>query len=435
MVVFTCGHCGESVQKPKVEKHYLTKCRNKNPNVSCMDCFKDFLGNDYEAHTKCITEEERYSGKGFVPKEKKGEKKQNVWVDMIQSVLDEQENASSNVLRIIETISKHNNTPRKKPKFVNFVKNVCGSKTNIKDIDQAWEVISVKLTELSNLTAQNVLKKKEEKAESAKEATVDEEKQNGHATDGTVENGKAINGEGTQNGKEINGASDDQEDEENKIVQNGGDKSEQKLSKKQRKEEKKRRKYEAELQSVEAAPEQPQEEETEVLAVKKGKKNKNKGDNTHLQEKVNEQEEIDKNKKRKRQDTVNIPEVQQNDVDNIENIPVKEKTIKKKLRKDSKHEADESICLHDQNVAKSENEVAENGGNDGKFNWHEVIISLLQKKGNELPFKRLQKKVLGEYSEYTGCEVDDRIADKFIKKLRSAPKVRVDKNRVLLLDE
>ncbi|KAI8423113.1 hypothetical protein MSG28_014196 [Choristoneura fumiferana] len=71
MVVFTCGHCGESVQKPKVEKHYMTKCRNRAYNLSCMDCFKDFLGNDYEAHTKCITEEERYSGKGFVAKEKK----------------------------------------------------------------------------------------------------------------------------------------------------------------------------------------------------------------------------------------------------------------------------------------------------------------------------------------------------------------------------
>uniref|UniRef100_A0A2A4IVN6 Zinc finger C2H2 LYAR-type domain-containing protein n=1 Tax=Heliothis virescens TaxID=7102 RepID=A0A2A4IVN6_HELVI len=72
MVVFTCGHCGESVQKPKVEKHYLTICRNRNPNLSCMDCFKDFLGQDYESHIKCITEEERYSGKGFVSKEKKG---------------------------------------------------------------------------------------------------------------------------------------------------------------------------------------------------------------------------------------------------------------------------------------------------------------------------------------------------------------------------
>ncbi|XP_045780445.1 cell growth-regulating nucleolar protein [Maniola jurtina] len=416
MVVFTCAHCGESVQKPKVEKHYLTKCRNKNPNVSCMDCFKDFLGKDYEAHTKCVTEEERYSAKGFAAKEKKGEKKQNVWVDMIQSVLDEQKDASSNVLRILETISKHNNTPRKKPKFINFVKNVCGNKTNIKDIDQAWEIVSVKLSALSNLNAQNANNKKEEKNEPT-EDSVTEEKQNGDVND-TLENGKEVNGV------------DKEEDTENEKVQNGIEKSDQKLSKKQRKEEKKRRKYEAELQSVEAAPEQT-EEEPEV--PKKGKKNKNK-ENSHAQEQVNGQE-TDKNKKRKRQDTVNQPDIEENGVADMENLAIKEKTIKKKLRKDSKHEADESVCLHDQNVANGETEATETNGKNGKFNWHEVIISLLKKKDNELPFKRLQKKVLGEYSEYTGCEVDDRIADKFIKKLKSAPNVRVDKNRVLLLDE
>lgn len=162
-------------------------------------CIFIHRGNDYEAHIKCVTEEERYSGKGFTAKEKKGEKKQTAWVDMIQSVLDEQKNASSNVIRIIETISKHNNTPRKKPKFVNFVKNVCGNKTNIKDIDQAWDIISVKLTALSNLNAQNNNKKKEDKTD---DDSVSEEKRNGHALNG-VENGKA-NGN-VENGEETNG--------------------------------------------------------------------------------------------------------------------------------------------------------------------------------------------------------------------------------------
>lgn len=42
MVVFTCAHCGDSLQKPKVEKHYDTKCRNKCPDLCCVDCLKDF---------------------------------------------------------------------------------------------------------------------------------------------------------------------------------------------------------------------------------------------------------------------------------------------------------------------------------------------------------------------------------------------------------
>ncbi|XP_045533363.1 cell growth-regulating nucleolar protein [Pieris brassicae] len=396
MVVFTCGHCGESVQKPKVEKHYLTKCRNRNPNLSCMDCFKDFLGNDYESHIKCITEEQRYSAKGFQAKEKKGEKKQNAWVEMLQSVLDEQKNASKNVLRIIETISKHNNTPRKKPKFINFVKNVCGNKTNPKDIDGAWDLISVKLTALSNANQQNKNQNKDEKSSS---------------------DAKEINSEinGTMNHNDITPSQENiNNDEEPVEPVNGQPKEEIKLSKKQKKEEKKRKKYEAELLSAETPSTEVLEE---VETKKKGKKGKNK-------ENINDDDitnEAKNKKKRKRQDTIPTIEVVENGVVNKES--------KKKLKTDEEEE--ESICLHDQNVAKSE-EVEEKRD---KFNWHEVILSVLQKKDNEMQFKRLQKKVLGEYSEFFGCEVDDRIADKFIKKLKSAPNVRVDKNRVTLIEE
>ncbi|XP_072934840.1 uncharacterized protein [Epargyreus clarus] len=428
MVVFTCGHCGESVQKPKVEKHYLTKCRNRNPNLSCMDCFKDFLGKDYEAHTKCITEEERYSGKGFMAKEKKGEKKQNAWVEMLQSVLDEQKSASKNVLRIIETISKHNNTPRKKPKFVNFVKNVCGHKTNPKDIDQAWDLISVKLAALSNLNAQNKNKSENENGDTSKT--------NGHSEE------KELNGDSEQSEeKEVNGTTEDnisqdvkdkEENSENGVEVNDADGEEaavdKKLSKKQRKEEKKRKKYEAELQSAVLPP--AEGEEQEVQKTKKEKKNKNKLNGVN-DENHPPTEGKNKNKKRKRQDTVGAAsDTNESSQDSVQNPPLK--TEKKKLKINGEDaEAEESICLHDQNVAKSE----EVDINNGKFNWHAVIMSVLQKKGNEVPFKRLQKKVLAEYIEATGNEVDDRIADKFIKKLKSAPNVRVDKNRVLLVTD
>ncbi len=30
--------------------------------------FKDFAGDDYKIHTKCITEEEKYSAKGWQPR-------------------------------------------------------------------------------------------------------------------------------------------------------------------------------------------------------------------------------------------------------------------------------------------------------------------------------------------------------------------------------
>lgn len=389
-------------------------------------CFLFSSGKDYEAHTKCITEEERYSGKGFVSKEKKGEKKQNAWVEMLTSVLDEQKDAPRNVLRIIETITKHNNTPRKKPKFINFVKNVCGNKTHPKDIDQAWDMISVKLTALSNANNRNQNQKKDESVaeeEKPKNGTIEEadekSEENGTEDDTEEQNGDAgQNGDSGQNGEvEQNG--------EAEVV------GKKKLSKKQRKEEKKNKKYEAELQSAAAPIPDEVEEETES---KKGKKKKNRTESMNGDENVADSKN-GKNKKRKRQDTVNSvtsnQEANENGVEPTESVVAAAtgKTQKKKS-KTAEEEAEESICLHDQNVAK----IGELAVSGDKFNWHAVILSVLEKKGNEVPFKRLQKKVLGEYSEATGREVDDRIADKFIKKLRSAPNVRVDKNRVLLID-
>ena len=37
------------------------KCRNCE-TVSCMDCGKDFWGDDYVQHNKCISEQEKYQG-------------------------------------------------------------------------------------------------------------------------------------------------------------------------------------------------------------------------------------------------------------------------------------------------------------------------------------------------------------------------------------
>ena len=47
-----------------------------------------YRGNDYEQHTKCITEEEKYSGKNYVakPNANKGEKKQDQWLQVLQHI-------------------------------------------------------------------------------------------------------------------------------------------------------------------------------------------------------------------------------------------------------------------------------------------------------------------------------------------------------------
>lgn len=323
---------------------------------------------------------------------------------MVQEVLDEQKNAPANVLRILNTVSKHNNTPRKKPKFINFVKNVCGHKTNPKDIDAAWDMISVKLAALALNRNQNVNKYNQEDKDN--DGNIEEEQEVSSTSDAVTTNGTA-----EETAEKKNGEIEIQTEEKGK------------KSKKQRKEEKKRQKYEAELQSAGQVP----SEEDEAEQKPKKEKKKNKGD---INGEINGDDAESNKKKRKRQDTINelaaTAEAAENaaDMPQIQNLQVTtEKTKKKKPKIDQEEvEDDQNVAYAEDNDAKAE-----------KFNWHAVIMSVLEKKGNEVPFKRLQKKVLGEYSEVTGREVDDRIADKFIKKLKSAPNVRVDKNKVLLV--
>ena len=81
MVSFYCDACGETVKKNQVEKHYQTKCPACNV-LCCLDCGKNFHGDDYKDHTSCISEAEKYQGKLFKPKDKqnKGERKQQEWL-------------------------------------------------------------------------------------------------------------------------------------------------------------------------------------------------------------------------------------------------------------------------------------------------------------------------------------------------------------------
>ncbi|KAI5741770.1 hypothetical protein M8J76_016883 [Diaphorina citri] len=113
MVTFTCNNCGDSVKKNRVEKHSSFECRRKSggPNVCCIDCLKDFR-QDYEAHTSCQTEDERYSAKGtFVAKEAKNkqQKKQLTWSEIIQSVADTHANLNQSSKDILDIIKESDN--------------------------------------------------------------------------------------------------------------------------------------------------------------------------------------------------------------------------------------------------------------------------------------------------------------------------------------
>ncbi|XP_015368594.1 PREDICTED: cell growth-regulating nucleolar protein [Diuraphis noxia] len=120
MVVFTCNNCGDSVNKPKVEKHIQYECKRKNFAVSfcCVDCLKDFNYETVKDHCQCVTEDQRYAAKGYVPKPsaEKGKRKQAGWVDIVQSVMNNK-NLPNEQRQFLNIIAKFDNVPRKKNKF------------------------------------------------------------------------------------------------------------------------------------------------------------------------------------------------------------------------------------------------------------------------------------------------------------------------------
>jgi len=133
------------VKKPQVEKHYTQKCRACSV-LTCIDCLKDFEGDEYKTHMTCMSEEQRYSKEGragwdpSVGQGNKGEKRQNAWIANLRKILQETSDLDGDVKNILDTIQEHENIPRKKPKFVNFVKNIMRNRARPHSIDKTWEL-------------------------------------------------------------------------------------------------------------------------------------------------------------------------------------------------------------------------------------------------------------------------------------------------------
>merc|ERR1712241_1165242 len=105
----------------------------------------------------------------------KGEKKQNVWVNNLRGILAETSNLDSDVRNIVNTILDHENIPRKKPKFVNFVKNIMRNRANSHSIDKTWELFSQALNppateeKVEDVKMETVVVKKKKKREDTEE--------------------------------------------------------------------------------------------------------------------------------------------------------------------------------------------------------------------------------------------------------------------------
>lgn len=122
MVFFVCEGCNETLKKNKVDQH-AARCRNCWA-VSCVDCSVVFKGNDYAAHTSCISEAQKYEGSLYKEKTKgpnaKKESPQERWMRVVQSAGAGSDSKFQNVL---DRIAGYDNVPRKRAKFLNFMKN------------------------------------------------------------------------------------------------------------------------------------------------------------------------------------------------------------------------------------------------------------------------------------------------------------------------
>ncbi|XP_072550546.1 cell growth-regulating nucleolar protein [Salminus brasiliensis] len=138
MVFFTCNSCGESLKKAQIDKH-LGMCRGCSC-LSCIDCGKDFWGEDYKSHVRCISEDQKYGGKGYEAKANKGDVKQQQWIQRIQEAMNKP-GVSSRLKEVLNQVSSYDNVPRKKAKFQNWIKN----SLRINDAslqNQVWEIFS-----------------------------------------------------------------------------------------------------------------------------------------------------------------------------------------------------------------------------------------------------------------------------------------------------
>ncbi|XP_041811284.1 cell growth-regulating nucleolar protein [Chelmon rostratus] len=338
MVFFTCNGCGESLKKAQVDKH-VNMCRGCQV-LSCIDCGKDFWGDDYKNHIKCISEDQKYGGKGYEAKANKGDVKQQQWIQRVHEAMNKP-GVSAKLKDVLKQVSTYDNVPRKKAKFQNWMRNSLKiANTNLHE--EVWDILAA--------------------ADSPPEAP----QETAEAKQTVAEVTADTNGNGKQNGHP------------------NGEKK--KLNKRERKEAR---------------------QQKNGKAVKGAEKT--------------EEEEAGKKKKKDRKRKHSCEE----DGDEEQNRHSAENETSSKKKKTIDQAAEETEETEDQAVPK------------GKFNWKGNIKAVLRESPDqELPVKKLRKKVLAAYYSFTGernFKTEEDVLALFNKKINNNPKFKVLKDRVRLL--
>lgn len=121
MVYFVCEGCNETLKKAQVEKHAL-RCRQCHA-VTCVDCSQTFYGNDFESHTTCISEAEKYEGSLYKAKKATKQSPQEAWMSVVEEAARTATKAPPSIQSHLSRLCDFGNVPRNQKKFGNFVKN------------------------------------------------------------------------------------------------------------------------------------------------------------------------------------------------------------------------------------------------------------------------------------------------------------------------
>ncbi|KAK3741301.1 hypothetical protein RRG08_034346 [Elysia crispata] len=370
MVFFNCNACGEALKKNQVEKHTL-RCRYCEV-LSCVDCGKDFWGNDYQSHTKCMTEEEKYCGQGYVPKVNKGEAKQEQWIEKVQGAIEK--SASNHGLKsLLVRLKDYPNIPRKQQKFQNFLKNSLRV-NNESLITQVW----------NTLMAHSDQKKSKETANNTC----------------TASNSNLV----------INGNSNIASKQEAVGIESIKLKDETKTENVEPKKNKRERK-----------------EERQNKANKKEKKD-------YTEHMENGEEPVKKSKKRKHRDADLEEPFSEETTDRTNESSENQPPKKKKKKKHAKEGHDQGDEIDEISLRASEHDQpdCEESKKNVKFNWKRTITKVLEDKG-EISLKKLRKKVLNELAAHGFANhSEENLLAKFDKKIRKMPGVQVLKERAKL---
>jgi len=121
MVYFVCEGCNETLKKAQVEKH-ASRCRQCHA-VTCVDCSQTFYGNDFEGHTTCISEAEKYEGALYKKPGKQKQNPQDVWMGVVEEAARSASGAPAAIKTHLARLCDFGNVPRNQKKFINFCQN------------------------------------------------------------------------------------------------------------------------------------------------------------------------------------------------------------------------------------------------------------------------------------------------------------------------